>query len=146
MAYKSFAIVEQLASQFAQRGYTSLTITKGSTAGGDATLSVGPGTANGANIFIIVSVLPSTPADLNILGTTGFQYAPALIQFATEDDYTSLTAQRLLDFINICTSQGAITKWYKSADGVAPTAGTIVAGNLVATWTPDAVWANLSST
>lgn len=151
--YKASAIAQQLVSAFQTRGYSSLGIVQSTTAAGDPTIYVGTGVAGTANICIVITSLPSTPADLNILGSTGFQYSPALVKFATEA-FTSggagadcLTPQQLLDFTNICTQQGARSDWYQSAAAAAPSTTTFdTASNKKAEWYPDAIWKNLSST
>ncbi len=133
-----------------QRGYT--TLTKGSTASGDATLTVGAMTAGSVSVAILVSVLPSTPADLNVLGSTGFQYAPALISFCTEENNAAgavadiLNGQQTIDFVGTILKRGAITKWYKTANTTAPSIAGIIAANLKATFAPSVEWQHLSST
>jgi hypothetical protein len=98
----------------------------GVTVGGDMSLKCGDGTAGDPNAFIVFTNFP-TPLATNIVGLTAEEFAPCVVQLVTE----ALAAGAIIgdaDWLNLLTTlvnAGARIDWYKSANGVAPTAAAI---------------------
>lgn len=108
---------------------------------GDPVISVGPGTALGANAIVRVVPEPA-PLAKDVLGLASNVYTPHRIQIVTEADFAGttdnvvdpMTRQQLVNVVGPVINAGATVEWYESATGVAPTEAAIIAGNLKATF------------
>jgi hypothetical protein len=94
------------------------------------------------NILIKVALL-NWPLAKDILGNAANIYVPLVVQIATEAPAAGsgvgvyLTVQNVLDLSGEICFRGAGVQWYQSANGVVPVVGTLVAGNLKASFSPD---------
>jgi hypothetical protein len=126
----------------ALQGVAGLAVTEGFDTDGLPTISVGPGTAGSKNVFIKVN-LQAWPLAKDILGNSANIYTPLTVQFVTEAPPAGSGAGVIVDLPTLlaclgdCVMKGSRTEWYQSANGVAPVAASITAGNLKAAFQPD---------
>lgn len=95
------------------------------------------GTSGAGNKGGLIKVIATPwPNAKDILGNSAIQYGPQTIMLATETGGVAGTDVNdpavLLPMLSVCTLKGCRFEWYKSANGVAPVVGTLVAGNLKA--------------
>jgi len=147
MAYtvpqKALEFAHELADKLKLR-FSSKVVTEGFDTDGLPTITINDGSAatTEMNIFIKVAML-SWPLAKDILGNSANIYVPLQLQVATEAPAAGsgvgvyLTVQNVLDLVGECAFRGIAVQWYQSANGVVPVAGTLIAGNLVASFSPD---------
>jgi hypothetical protein len=151
-SYKAQAIAHELADKLKTR--QALPVTESFDTDGNPLISLGDGASGDANFVIKVAAV-DWPLPQDILGLAQNVYTPHTIAVATEADYAGTvdniadptTRAQLLPVIGQCLAMGCETRWYESAAGTAPTAGTITAGassgaafgttHLKATYAPD---------
>lgn len=152
--YKANSLALMLQSQLITRGYAGATLSYDATTGAPVvTYQAGNGSAGQVNAVYLIKEQPSTPTEGTTLnGVAPFQFAPVQIQLCTEANPTGgagadiLNNQQVADFLGSAMVYGAKFLWYTSANGVAPTAGAMIAGNLKAQFFADPIWAGQSST
>ncbi len=149
-SYKAQAIANELGDKLKQRMAAALAPVASFDTDGYPLLTLGAGAPGGANFVIKVAAVAWTlPQD--VLGLAQNVFTPHTISIVTEADPAGgsgadpTTRAQLLPVIAQCLSMGCQTDWYESANGVAPTAGAIVAGNLKATYQPDVYHALVSN-
>lgn len=147
MAYtnpqKALELAHEIADKLKLR-FAGKTVTEGFDTDGLPTITVNDGTpATGEmNIFVKIN-LQSWPLAKDILGNAANIYAPLTVQLATEAPAAGsgagvyLSCQNVLDILGELVLKGSRVEWYQSANTVVPVAGTLVAGNLKASFQPD---------
>jgi hypothetical protein len=148
--YKALAIANELVSELRQR--TSLTVALSFDTDSSPLITVGAGVVGGQNALI--KVLPISWANAkDVLGNTAIQYGPQKVQVAFEANYAGATdsvedavtwSTKLL-ILGAAFARGTRVELYESANGVVPVAGTLVAGNLKASFEPSAQYPMVSS-
>lgn len=148
--YKAQALANQLADWLKARGLSSLGLTQSFDTDLNPLISIGSGSIGSANFIIKVAPI-AWPLAEDIFGNAAIQYAPHVIQMVTEANPVGgagadiLTPQQLMNVLNQCQLMGCQMEWYESANGVAPTAAAIIAGNLKATFNPDVYYPLISN-
>lgn len=151
---KAIAISRELADVLSKRLATlgtPLYVTEGLDSSGNPTLVINDGTpvAGEENFFIRIKPVEWALAK-DILGNTATIFTPHVIQIATEapaagafpGEYIPCTA--LLAVLSECVRKGCKVEWYQSANTVVPVVGTLVAGNLKASY-EELYWGMLQS-
>jgi hypothetical protein len=142
--YKSIAMRAELADELKKR-FSTLTVTEGFDASGNAMLSMGPGTNGGRNAIVIVKPI-DWPLAKDVLGLPSTIYNPHVIQLVTEGEVTAgagadaLTTADTLFLMATVAKRGTRVEHYESAAGAAPTAAAAVVANLKATYEPELYW------
>jgi hypothetical protein len=146
---KSGEISAKLAGYLAVR-LPALALVQSTDTDGYPLISIGAGTAGGANA--IIKVLPQNwPLATDVFGNAANSYGPNSILVATEADSTSsgadpLTPAQLLPILAQVALMGTHIDWYQSASGTAPTAATFAtATNLKASFDTDVYYPLISS-
>lgn len=83
----------------------------------------------------VIKVLPTAwPTAKDILGNAAIQYGPHTIQICTETNTAAGSdindPSVLMPMLIVCALKGARFEWYKTANTVAPIAGSLIAANL----------------
>jgi hypothetical protein len=145
MSAKSQALAHEIADELKKR-LSSLTLVEGFDSNGDATITLGSGTAGQKNAFIRVKAIDWTLAK-NIIGLQAEVFGPSVIQFATEKNYEGATDNvtdilgpaELLPLLGTLLGKSARVEWYRSTNGTAPTVSTIT-GAPAASWENSLYW------
>lgn len=138
MSYKAQALAHEIADKLKIR-LSALTLVEGFDTNGNPTITIGAGSPGGKNFFVRVQPI-SWPLSLNVLGLASEVFTPHVIQFATEANPAGgagadiLTPAELLPFLGETLVRGTKVEWYTSTNGTAPVVGTLVAGNLQASY------------
>lgn len=138
MSYKAQALSHEIADILKIR-LSTLTLVESFDTNGNPTISLGAGSPGGKNIFVRVAPI-SWPLSLNVIGLASEVFTPHVIQFATEANPAGgagadiLTPTELLPFIGEVMRRGTKVEWYTSTNGTAPVVGTLVSGNLQASY------------
>ncbi len=145
MSAKSQAIAHELADELKKR-LSSLALVEGQDTNGDATITIGTGTAGQKNVFIRVKAI-DWPLATNVIGLAQPVYTPTVIQFVTEKNYEGTTDNvldilgpaELLPLIGTIVAKGTNVEWYRTNNGTAPTVSGIT-GAAAATWKESLYW------
>lgn len=156
-SYKALAIAHELADKLKAR--QALAVVESFDTDNNPLITLGAGSPGGANFVIKVAAV-DWPLGQDVLGLAQNVFSPHVIAVASEADPAGgagadpTTRAQLLPVIGQCMAMGCETRWYESASGVAPSAGTITAGatgtqafgptNLKATYAPDVYHALIS--
>jgi len=147
MAYtlpqKALELAHELADKLKLR-FSGKVVTEGFDTDGLPTITINDGSAatTDMNIFIKVSML-NWPLAKAVLGNAANIYVPLQLQMATEAPAAGsgvgvyLSVQNALDLVGEVAFRGVAVQWYQSANGTVPSAATLVAGNLKASFSPD---------
>lgn len=135
---KSLSLLQELKDRLSKR--TSLAVGEIDIQSTGASLQVGTGVIGSQSMFI--RALQIDPIGFDGIGLAARGYAQTVIQVAVEATAASattslLTSANTINVLGEVLRQGSRVELYMSANGVAPVAGTLVAGNLKATWEPD---------
>ena len=135
---KSLSLMQELKDRLARR--TTLAVTDlGFDTDGGALLQVGTGAIGSQSMLIKAKQID--PLGFDGIGLAARGYAQTVIQIGLEATAVAntaiLTAINNLNVLGEVLRQGSRVELYMSANGVAPVAGTLVVGNLKATWEPD---------
>jgi len=136
-SYKAIELAHQIASNLKLR-LPALTITEGFDTDESPTIQVGAGTAGSAGGFIKVRPV-DWPLAKDSLGLTAPTYVPSVIQIGLEANPAGAGADindwaTLMALIGEAVWHNATVEIFNSANGTAPTAATLVAANLQATF------------
>jgi hypothetical protein len=140
---KAIALAHELADKL-KVVFAGKTVAESYDTDGNPLISVNDGSPAAGEANLVIKVAPiSWPLAKDVIGQSANIYSPSVIQLVTEANPTGgagadiLTAQQLLWALGLIVLRGTAVEWYQSANGVAPTAAAIIAGNLKATWQPD---------
>lgn len=147
MAYtnpqKAIELAHEIADKLKLR-FAGKTVTESFDTDGLPLITVNDGTPATTEMNILVKVnMQSWPLAKDILGNTANIYAPLTVQLATEAPAAGsgpgvyLTCQNALDILGELVFKGSRVEWYQSANGTVPSASTIAAANLKASFQPD---------
>ena len=153
-SYKALAIAHDLADRLKTRLPSTQIVTESFDTDLNPLITINDGSpATLEANFVIKVAAVDWPTAVDVLGLAQTVYTPHVIAVATEADTTAgaaadpTTRAQLLPVIAQCLAMGCETRWYESAVGAVPTAGTITAGaatgaafgttNLKATYQPD---------
>ena len=135
---KSLSLLQELKDRLSKR--TTLAVGEIDIASTGATLQVGSGGIGSQSMFI--RALQIDPLGFDGIGLAARGYSQTVIQVAVEATAASsitslLTSANTINVLGEVLRQGSRVELYMSANGAAPVVGTLVIGNLKATWEPD---------
>jgi len=130
---------EELRTRFSPASMGSLAVTFSFDTDGNPLVKVGTGSIGAAGALFKIRPIV-WPLATDVLGNPAISFGPHVIQIVSEANSLLVavadinTPAQVLALLASASQRGMKIDWYNSANGNAPDASDIIAGNLVGSW------------